>query len=397
MIQALLQNILQYKNLDLMPNNKKYNLMQLNNQLLDEINKMKIRLNNEQYNMASIEYKRIIKNIDISFLRKLMFELQITFKTENNFFIDFSIDDDDFNLEQNILLRKLINHNKMRNLIKFFVLKKYCRLNNNDSEKKILIATLIDTISNAKIEEKSKYLTISALEYIIRGSEKKGLYGGGDELNFNNIFIVCIGLYFYDNDRIRNLCYEIILKQNPINVARGINNRLESVAQSDYPYKILLSPAIIKDKVEKYKDVYSTRLSKLHERMDSVDFEVFAKMVKPLEANPELCNPQNVLLLATPFYIAKLKMDGKSIETDSNIKKLLEDVYQPIKDDKQLIEDLKQAFTTNNESTDYLNDSDDSEIFIPAEELKEINTISLPVDLAPVEPVPTTTSWFNHR
>jgi hypothetical protein len=379
MINQMLKEYLIYDDLNFMPIDKYKNIEEQNKKIIVEIEKMRNKLNHDLYIVANNEFNRIINNIDIPFLRRLMYEQQINFNTYNNDFIDFSIDDDDFNLEQNILLRKLINHNKMRNLIKFFVLKKYFRLNNNDYEKNTLIIKLIDRISKTdEIDSKDKYLAISVLEYLGSKKEdfsKRGFSGGGNELNFNNVFMVCIGLYFYDNERIRNLCYEIIRKQNPHDVARGIIERLASVAQSDFKYKILLSPAIIKGTVEDYKLAYSKQLGKVNDQLDRMTFEAFAGMVKPLEANSTLCNPEYVLALATPFYIAKLKMENKSLD-DDNIKELLQNVYKPIEGNTELIDALKKAFTTNDKSASFLDDDDDSALFIPECELQQIEAAS---------------------
>jgi hypothetical protein len=123
----MFKDFLKYDNLDLMPRDRYNNLLQTNKMLINEINIMKIKLrsNSLLYSDAERDYKKIVRGFDIPFLRRLMYEQEINF-SNNNVLINFSIEDDNINLEQNILLRRLINHKKMRNLIKFFVLKKYC-------------------------------------------------------------------------------------------------------------------------------------------------------------------------------------------------------------------------------------------------------------------------------
>ena len=126
-IHEMFKDFLKYDNLDLMPRDRYNNLLQTNKMLVDKINIMKIKLrsNSLLYSDAERDYKKIVRGFDIPFLRRLMYEQEINF-SNNNVLINFSIEDDNVNLEQNILLRRLINHKKMRNLIKFFVLKKYC-------------------------------------------------------------------------------------------------------------------------------------------------------------------------------------------------------------------------------------------------------------------------------
>ncbi len=128
MIHEMLKNFLIYENLDLMPNHEKNKLIQQNNELIKKINKLRMKLNAEQYNIAYLEYKKIMEPATISFLRRLMFDQQIQLQFENNLLIDFSIVDDDINIEQNILLNRLINHKKMRNIVKYLILNKYVKI-----------------------------------------------------------------------------------------------------------------------------------------------------------------------------------------------------------------------------------------------------------------------------
>ena len=136
-INDILKEFVNYDNLKLMPRDKYNNLLQQNKKIIDEINIMKIKLqtNPNLYSAAEIDYKKITKKIDIPFLRRLMHEQQININNDN-VLIDFSIEDNNVNLVQNILLTKLINQRKMHNLIKFFVLKKYCsKLNTEEVNK----------------------------------------------------------------------------------------------------------------------------------------------------------------------------------------------------------------------------------------------------------------------
>ncbi len=133
----MLKDFVNYENLKLMPRYKYDNLLQQNKKIINEINIMKIKLqsNPNLYSAAEIDYKKITRKIDIPFLRRLMYEQEINF-SNNNVLINFSIEDDNVNLEQNILLKRLINHKEMHNLIKFFVLKKYCSKINTEEVNK---------------------------------------------------------------------------------------------------------------------------------------------------------------------------------------------------------------------------------------------------------------------
>jgi len=356
MIQAMLQNILQYKNLDLMPNNKKYNLIKLNNELLTGINKMKIRLNSEQYNMASIEYKRIIKNIDISFLRRLMFELQINFKTESNFLIDFSIDDDDNNLEQNILLHSLINHNEMRNIVKYLILKKYSNLKINENDKiKIATKNLINEISKVQMDDNiSKSILEAVLLDNLNNIDKKdnNLIGGGNN-EYDNILIVCVGLFFHDNSKIYNLCCDIIRFNNNKDLSEQIIERMNKLLRDDYPYKILLSQAIVKDEVDLYKKIYFQKLrslkSDISQIMDKLNMDMITTYMPILKRDSQLLQPNNTFYMLLPIYMQKVSQ-GKAPPIEPE---LVQEFISYLANNQELQIKLQEAFSTH-ENIDFL-------------------------------------------
>jgi len=128
MIQAMLPYFLKYENLNLIPNDKYINLNLENNKLVTEIKKLtaKLRTNKKLFSDAEKEYKFIINKINIDLLRTIMYEQKIRFYDYDNILFDFSINDDDMSLRQNILLKRLIDQKKMRNVIKYLILKKYC-------------------------------------------------------------------------------------------------------------------------------------------------------------------------------------------------------------------------------------------------------------------------------
>jgi hypothetical protein len=128
MIQAMLPYFLKYENLKLIPNENYINLNLHNNKLLIEIKKLTARLktNKNLFSIAEKEYKSIINKININLLRTIMYEQKIRFYDYDDILFDFSINDDDIGLKQNILLKRLIEEKKMRNIIKYLILKKYC-------------------------------------------------------------------------------------------------------------------------------------------------------------------------------------------------------------------------------------------------------------------------------
>jgi len=268
MINYILKELLQYDNLNSIPHEKKINLIQQNKQIIEDINKMKIKLNNTEYNNANREYKNIISQFDIPFLRKLMVEQQIQVMTSNNYLIDFSNDNDDINLEQNILLNKLIRHDKLRNIIKYLILKKFTSKisistddEDNDEDNDDLLTGLNKLNSLLEKEGvklgdnnlKHKVLeTITKKKILFTNSARTSLRGGAGEDNYFNILIVTLCLQINKIDTTR-CCRNILKKLNPNNnLGVDIVSRMNDVLKMNSVYKVLLSSAVVHNQVDKF-------------------------------------------------------------------------------------------------------------------------------------------------
>jgi chemotaxis protein histidine kinase CheA len=227
-----------------------------------------MKLNGEQYNIAYLEYKKIMDPATISFLRRLMFDQQIQLQFENNLLIDFSNVDEDINLEQNILLNRLINHKKMRNIVKYLILKKYVKIfgeqQDDDTDSlEISLEKLIKILLEKNFNELFKDLLIKELNGRPEVKKESSLRGGGfddAQKTFNNLLIVSIALYFDTDTNIVKLCKNILKKQNTDGSGNEIVSRMVAIVDNQYDFKVSLGPAIVSNEVDTYKVLFTENL-----------------------------------------------------------------------------------------------------------------------------------------
>jgi len=348
MIEHMLKEYLIYDDLKFMPIDKYRKIEEQNKKIIVEIEKMRNKLNHDLYIVANNEFNRIINNIDIPFLRRLMYEQQINFNTYNNDFIDFSIDDDDFNLEQNILLRKLINHNKMRNLIKYLILKKYSKLINNDDNINTITSKLYSKLNNTNLDRMTLFNLQRILNDATNLTNSTDLQKGGARIELSveyyNIILVCICLNFYStNKSIYELCRHLIATINKRDITEGIFTRMDQVIRGSYGSKILLSSAVVQDNIEySLREIDGMEIDQnIIKKYNDEMLNILTQNRLAVQNESELLKTQNLFLTGLPYYLLKSKQEASIPKIDE---RTIEKIMKPLEKDKNLKEKLKVAF-----------------------------------------------------
>ncbi len=188
-----------------------------NNQIVNEIKKLKANINPDVYKQASDLYKKVIEPINISFIKSLYSVLNYT---SNNYdpLTDFNYlyDQYDKNNVKNPIIYKLLNRHRLkRNLIKYIILTHY----NDKSYNKI--SDKIITIIKAYIGENQTL-------------KKKNNFSGGAEILTEDkrktivATLTFAALALGDDQKTRNSLTELIEKVNGKDSAT-IKQRIEKI------------------------------------------------------------------------------------------------------------------------------------------------------------------------
>jgi hypothetical protein len=388
----MLREFLLYDNFENMPKERYKNLLLQNKKVIDKINRLRERLSFDLYNAANNEYRRIINNFDIPFLRQLMYEQQIDFF------------EDDYNIKHNILLSKLINHNKMRNLIKLIILKKYSSFIKEDNSISGVLKGIINKLENIKIDEAIKINLIKTFLYLSQKYDinllgGKMMVGGAENNIYDNILIISVCFYFENDRDMILLCKNLIKKINSNDFSDNLLIKIDDVLASSYKHKILLSSPIVFDKLD-YKNIIDEIFNssdKINRQINDAILLVLTEEISILEQNPEICQPYGILFLLTSLIIEIINRGNLNINIFKKqpievLKELYSIVGVAINNtlSEEFIQGLKKLLNAENDITPEIilqNDYIGVELEQPEKELTGVEPAVVNTSAVPVQPI----------
>lgn len=201
-----------------------------NNQILNEITNLRVKLTFDEYEEARELYKKLIKSINIAFI-KLLYAQQYYTSVHNNPLLDYEhLFNKYYNksIENPFLYKLLREHIFKTNLIKFIILTHFCNKSDNNKSDKNISDKIIDI-----------YKELLGLTGGGEVTNELGFSGGGEELTEAQKKLLVTTLVFsalaIDNEKTRNSFKLLIEKVN-------ISNSKEIIEQID---KIVADSSIL--------------------------------------------------------------------------------------------------------------------------------------------------------
>jgi len=282
-------------NLSSMPNHK----------LVNDIRKLRSKLNLQRYKEAQALYKKVIKPINIAFIRKI-YSYQYYMGMNDNPLIDlenlFGLYDNN-NIENPALYRLLKEHRLQRNLFKYIILTEFCKKPDNnitDGEYEDLIKKLEaykDTVKDdAEIADVCRILeglSLKKPEFFKLGL---AIMTGGADTSLNALIVYCI-LAIKDKG-IQESCKKLIKGVNKDDSKRATQiiertdavNADPKISQQNKPLftNTVLNP--ISDVVEEANRIQDDLLSKTDsKKLEEIKSNYFSKILDtPAENNVKL-------------------------------------------------------------------------------------------------------------
>jgi hypothetical protein len=328
-------------NISLMPNHK----------LVNEIRKLRAKLNTEKYKQAQAVYKKVIKPINIAFIKTLYAQQYYT-GMNNNPLIDleylFGQYDND-NIENPALYRLLKEHRLQRNLFKFIILTDYCNRKDNSDK---LFEKLIKQLEKLKESESdgdeiNNICTIldglykQKPEFIRLGLAKtEAMIGGAYSEKSICALVTFCALAIKDSSAV-NTCKDIIkvVDSNPEKIISGIDEikNNSAIPQEEKPlYTATIINPVTTDKVsieaatmqktistfkkEERQKVKTIYLQKVIEKPEDNNFKLIAETTAhipsfslpsmPSDTPDEL--KKEYAGMGTSFSVELSKISGKS-------------------------------------------------------------------------------------
>jgi len=212
-----------------MPSNISSNISSMSNyKIVNEISKLRVKLSSDEYIQARTIYKKVIKSINITFI-KLLYARQYYNSIHNNPILDFDYLFEQYNNKNIVnpdLYKLLKEHLLQTNLIKFIIFTHFCNKFHNKISDKIISDKIIDIFK--------AYIGIYT-------TEKKSYFRGrgGGELTEEQKKLLVSAIVFcalaIDDEKTRNSFKKLIEEVNSSNSKEIIKKIDEVVADSNIP------------------------------------------------------------------------------------------------------------------------------------------------------------------
>ncbi len=163
------------------PSNISSNMLSMtNHQIVNEISKLKAKLSTDNYSKANALYKKVIKPINIAFIKSL-YTMQ-NYVSNNNYdsltYFDYLYDQYDKNTVKNPAIYKLLKENLLqRNLFKYIIIMHYSNKSENNKSGNNIYYKIIDILKKyiGVPKKKSPGIMKGGKEPVLTEEQKKSL------------------------------------------------------------------------------------------------------------------------------------------------------------------------------------------------------------------------------
>jgi hypothetical protein len=221
-----------------------------NHELVNDIRKLRAKLdpNSPEYKKGQALYKKVIKPVNIAFIRTIYLQQYYT-SVHNNPLADLDYlfgQYDNNTIENPVLYRLLTEHRLQRNLFKYIILTEFCKNANNASAEEIeklgvneLIKELLSLRDNSSSPEQQAEICM-LIDEIQKKLVSFGMIGGGitEEQKLSATIVLAYCALFTTNEKIKNIAKSLIQKYsaNPDQVIQRLskaNNEYEATIVAD--------------------------------------------------------------------------------------------------------------------------------------------------------------------